>query len=130
MQKRTKIIASLLFLATLASLIAINTAFADDSGLETIDNQDLTFTPAPLSASAFSNVTIMTGQTWYFFAESAGGVGAVSFQWYQGTTMLSGQTDMVLATTQAAAGTYTYTCQVRDDAGTVVTTNPITLTVR
>jgi hypothetical protein len=129
MQKTTKIIFSLLFLATIASLLAINTAFADDSGLELLDNQELTYTPGPLAASAFCSVTIMKGQTWYFFAESVGGVGAVSFQWYQGTTMLAGQTDMVLAATQSAAGTYTYTCQVTDEAGTTVTTNAIILTV-
>jgi hypothetical protein len=129
MQKTTKVIFSLLFLATLASLLAINTAFADDSGLELLGDQELAFTPGPLAASAFCSVTVMRGQTWYFFAESVGGVGAVRFQWYQGTTMLAGQTDMVLAATQSGAGTYTYTCQVTDEAGTIVTTNGIILTV-
>ena len=84
----------------------------------------------PLSASAFCSVTIMTGQTWYFFAHSSGGIGPYSFQWYEGTTALSGQTSMLLPITKTTAGTYTYTCKVTDSQGTMVTSNPITLTVK
>jgi hypothetical protein len=83
----------------------------------------------PPSASAFCSVTVMTGQTWYFFAHSAGSVGPNTYQWYEGTTMLQGQTSMLLPTTKTTAGTYTYTCKVTDAEGTTANSNTITLTV-
>lgn len=53
-----------------------------------------------LRASAFSNVTILRGWTWWFFAQSIGGKGPYTFQWYEGTTALQGQTSMVLPITK------------------------------
>jgi pimeloyl-ACP methyl ester carboxylesterase len=84
-------------------------------------------TPA-LSVSAFCSVTIMTGQTWYFFAHYSGGLGPYSLQWYEGNTLLIGQTSMLLPITKNAAGTYAYTCKVADTQGTT-TSNTITLAV-
>jgi rhodanese-related sulfurtransferase len=88
-------------------------------------------TPAqtPLAASAFCSVSIMTGQTWYFFAHSCGGTGSCTYQWYEGTSMLAGQTSMLLPVTKTTAGTYTYTCKITDTQSTTATSNPITLTV-
>jgi pimeloyl-ACP methyl ester carboxylesterase/predicted MPP superfamily phosphohydrolase len=83
----------------------------------------------PPSASAFCSVTVVTGQTWYFFAHSAGSVGPITYQWYESTTLLTGQTSMLLQITKTTAGTYTYSCKVTDAEGTTATTNPITLTV-
>jgi pimeloyl-ACP methyl ester carboxylesterase len=83
----------------------------------------------PPSASAFCSVTVMTGQTWYFFAHSAGSVGPNTYQWYEGTTLLAGQTSMLLPITKTTAGTYTYTCRVTDAEGTTANSNAITLTV-
>jgi pimeloyl-ACP methyl ester carboxylesterase len=83
----------------------------------------------PPTVSAFTSVTMMTGQTWYFFANSAGTAGPNTYQWYEGTTMLTGQTSMLLVMTKATAGTYTYTCKVTDVEGTSATSNTVTLTV-
>ncbi len=83
----------------------------------------------PPSASAFCNVSVMTGQTWYFFAHSAGSVGPNTYQWYEGNTMLTGQTSMLLPITKTTAGTYTYTCKVTDAEGTTANSNTVTLTV-
>jgi hypothetical protein len=129
MQRKTKkVIFSLLFLATLASLIAINAAWADD-GTSPLTDTQAADAPQPLTVSAFCNVTILNGETWYFFADASGGVGTVTFQWYQGTAMIAGQNSMLFAATPTAPGTYTYTCQVTDDSGTTITSNAVVLTV-
>ena len=83
----------------------------------------------PPSASAFCSVTVTTGQTWYFFAHSSGTVGPNTYQWNEGTTILTGQTSMLMPVTKTTAGTYTYTCKVTDAEGTTATSNTITLTV-
>jgi hypothetical protein len=83
----------------------------------------------PPSASAFSSATVMTGQTWYFFAHSAGSAGPNTYQWYEGTTLLTGQTSMVLPITKTTTGSYTYTCKIVDSEGVTTTSNSITLTV-
>jgi hypothetical protein len=82
-----------------------------------------------LSASAFCSATIITGQTWYFFVHSSGGIGSKTYQWYEGATPLTGQTSMLLPTTKTTAGTYIYTCKITDTIGTTTTSNTITLTV-
>ena len=84
---------------------------------------------APVSASAFCNASIMAGQTWYFFAHSTGGVGQCTYQWYEGTTLLAGQTSMIFPATKATAGTYTYYCKINDSLGSTTNSNTITLTV-
>jgi hypothetical protein len=89
------------------------------------------FTQLPtLRASAFCNVTVLKGWTWYFFAHSLGGVGTQTYQWYEGSTMLAGQNSLVLAVTKDTAGTYNYFLRVTDSAGSVTDTNIVTLTVR
>lgn len=82
-----------------------------------------------LRASAFSDVTVMPGWTWWFFAHSTGGVGARTFQWYEGTTLLQGQTSMVLPIMKTAPGTYTFYCKVTDSQGATAYSSPVTLTV-
>jgi hypothetical protein len=88
----------------------------------------LVYYPA-LAASAFSSVTVMRGLTWNFFVQSTGGVGPYTYQWYEGSTLIAGQTSMILSMNKAAAGTYTYTCIVTDSYGNAATTNVITMTV-
>jgi pimeloyl-ACP methyl ester carboxylesterase len=83
----------------------------------------------PPSVSAFCSVSVITGQTWYFFAHSAGTFGPNTYQWFEGNTILTGQTSMVLPITKTAAGTYVYTCKVIDAEGTTATSNTVTLTV-
>jgi hypothetical protein len=92
-------------------------------------------TPAPiqtstaLSASAFTTVSVIRGQSWYFFVQALGGVYPYKIQWYENNVLMSGQTDSVLIIAKAATGTFSYYATVTDTAGTKVTTNTVTLTV-
>ena len=81
------------------------------------------------SASAFCNVSVMKGQTWYFFVHANKGTAPYTFQWYEGTTPIAGQTSMVLPITKTTSGTYTYYCMVTDADGAVANSNTVTLSV-
>lgn len=85
--------------------------------------------PVSPSASAFSSVTVLSGWTWWFFVHSNGGVAPYTYQWYEGTTPIQGQTSMVLSVTKTARGVYEYYCQVTDSQGITINTNTISLTV-
>jgi hypothetical protein len=93
-----------------------------------ITNYSMVVRASP-SASAFSSVTVFRGWAWCFFVHSSGGVGAHTYQWYEGTTIMQGQTSMVLSVSRPVAGTYTYFCQVTDSDGASANSNTITLTV-
>jgi hypothetical protein len=87
------------------------------------------YLPQQPAASAFSSVTVLPGWTWNFFVHSNGGVGPHTYQWYEGTTLLQGQTFMVLTVTKTVPGTYTFYCKVVDAQGTTANSNAVTLTV-
>ncbi len=80
-------------------------------------------------ASAFTSVTVLSGWTWWFFAHSTGGVGASTYQWYEGATLLQGQTSMLLSVTKTSPGTYTFFCRATDSDTQAINTNAVTLTV-
>ena len=82
-----------------------------------------------VQASAFCNVTVIPGWTWWFFAQGTGGVGALTYQWFEGSTLLQGQTSMVLAVTKNTPGTYAYYCKVTDSLGSAINSNAVYLTV-
>ncbi len=82
-----------------------------------------------LSASALSDVTVKTGQTWNLLVQSSGGIGQHTYQWYEGTTLLSGQTSQLLPVNKSTTGTYTYSCKVTDSIGNTASSNIVTLTV-
>jgi hypothetical protein len=84
----------------------------------------------PVAASAFTDVSVMAGQTWYFCVNSNGGTGNHKYQWYEGSTLLAGQTSMVLPVSKSSPGTYTFTCKVTDSDWTTATSNAVTLTVK
>ena len=83
----------------------------------------------PLAASAFSSATVFPGWTWNFFVHNAGGAAPYTYQWYENTTLLAGQTKMVLPATKSAPGTYTFYCKVTDSQGSTTNSNTVTLTV-
>jgi pimeloyl-ACP methyl ester carboxylesterase len=83
-----------------------------------------------MQASAFCNVTVLTGWTWWFFVQPTGGSGVYTYQWFEGSTLLQGQTSMVLAMTKNTPGTYAYFCKVTDSNGYSVNSNPVYLTAR
>jgi alpha-beta hydrolase superfamily lysophospholipase len=84
---------------------------------------------AGLKATAFCDVTVLPGWTWWFFAHGTGGVGTRTYQWYEGTTLLQGQTAMVLPVTKNTPGTYTFYCKVTDSEGAAAYSNTVTLKV-
>jgi pimeloyl-ACP methyl ester carboxylesterase len=83
-----------------------------------------------LQATAFCNVTLIPGWTWWFFVQGSGGIGAYTYQWFEGSTLLQGQTSMLLAVTKNTPGTYAYFCKITDSAGAAVNSNAVYLTVR
>ncbi len=118
MRKKTVyVFLSVLVLTAFASSLVLTSAKADDSD------------DPPLAASAFCDVTVLTGDNWYLVGMASGGVGNYAYQWYQGTTMLAGQTSMLLLTANNVPGTYTYTLVVTDDTGSRATSNVVTITV-
>jgi hypothetical protein len=96
----------------------------DASGVSSIPTP-----PTPPSASAFSNAMVLPGWRWLFFVHSAGGAAPYTYQWYENTTLLVGQTSMVLAATKNTPGTYTFYCKITDSTGTTANSNNVTLTV-
>jgi hypothetical protein len=82
-----------------------------------------------LDVSAFCSVTVMPGWTWWFFVHNKGGVAPYTYQWYEGLTLLQGQTSMVLPVSKSTPGVYSYYCRVTDKDGTTTTSNAVTLTV-
>jgi len=82
-----------------------------------------------LKATAFCDVTVMPGWTWNFFVHSNGGLGSHTYQWYEGTTPLQGQTSLILTVTKNTLGKYTYYCKVTDSEGATTNSNTVTLTV-
>ena len=82
-----------------------------------------------LRASAFCNVTVIPGWTWWFFVHPSGGTGVYTYQWFEGSTLLPGQTSMVIAVTKNTPGTYAYLCKVTDSYGSSVNSNAVYLTI-
>ncbi len=82
-----------------------------------------------LDVTARTSVTVISGWTWYFYAQNLGGNGPFTYQWYEGLNPIQGQTGMVLPMTKAAPGVYSFYCRVTDKGGTTTTSNYVTLTV-
>jgi hypothetical protein len=82
-----------------------------------------------LQASAFCNVTVLPGWTWWFFVQPTGGSRGYTYQWFEGSTLLQGQTSMVIAVTKTTPGTYAYFCKVTDSNGESINSNAVYLTV-
>ncbi len=94
-------------------------------------NTALTSSPISntLDATAFQSVTVSPGWTWWFFTQTKGGITPYTYQWYEGSTPIQGQTDAVLAVTKNTPGTYRFYCRVTSKDGSTTTSNNVTLTV-
>ncbi len=125
------LILSTIVLAGLAASFAITNVKADDeSDIEFLLSLPPPPPPAPVSASAFGDAEIMTDWTWCIIAQGSGGSGTYTYQWYEGATLLAGQTDLLLAVTKATPGIYNYTCKVTDSAdGASAVSNAVVLNV-
>jgi hypothetical protein len=82
-----------------------------------------------LTATARNSVTVLPGWTWWFFVQSTGGVQPITYQWYDASGPIAGQTSMLLPVTKNAPGNYTLFCRVSDSEGQIVNTANITMTV-
>ncbi len=83
----------------------------------------------PLFATAFQNVTVFPGWNWYFFVQYQGGGAPYTFQWYENTTALAGQTNAWLPVTKNARGVYNFYCRVSDSTGLVANSTTVSMTV-
>jgi alpha-beta hydrolase superfamily lysophospholipase len=85
--------------------------------------------PSPLMASASqSSTAVTTGNIASLYAYPSGGISPYTYQWYQGTSQV-GTNNNILAFYPATAGAYTYYCKITDAEGTATNTNVMTLTV-
>jgi len=76
---------------------------------------------------ASSTVTVDVSVT--FTVNASGGTKPYSYQWYEETTLLSGQTSSTLSISKSVAGTYRFYCRVTDAGGQTADSNAVTLTV-
>jgi pimeloyl-ACP methyl ester carboxylesterase len=78
-------------------------------------------------------LTVLTGQTGIFSVNASGTVAPYTYQWYQGSNLLTGQTkpQLSLPTTKSnEGGSYPYYCIVTDAEGKTINSNAVTLTVQ
>jgi hypothetical protein len=113
-----------------AGVIAFPPASQQDvpSGWSQVGVGTGTFLPA-VQARAFTNVAVLPGWTWWFFVQGTGGVGALTYQWYDVSGPIAGQTSMLLPMAKNTPGTYSFFCRVTDSVGQVINSNNVTLTV-
>jgi hypothetical protein len=83
----------------------------------------------PVRATAFTSVTVLPGWSWNFFVHSSGGIGARTYQWYDASGVIAGQTSMVLTVSKNTPGTYAFFCKVTDSVGQTANSQNVTLTV-
>jgi hypothetical protein len=76
-----------------------------------------------------TSTTLTSGQTASFIALASGGTSPYTYQWYEGTTIMTGQTSSTFTTTKSTVGTYSFSCKVTDSKSATATSSPATLTV-
>lgn len=82
----------------------------------------------PMAVSATPTTTSVTaGQSATFAVSASGGTAPLTYQWYEGTSLLAGKTFAQLTTTKDALSYSTYYCQVTDAEGTTLKSNLVTL---
>jgi hypothetical protein len=83
----------------------------------------------PTAFALNHNPSVKVGQTATVTASASGGVWPYSFQWYEGSNALPGQTNAQLALTKTAPGTYTYYCIIQDAERITSQSNTVSLSV-
>ena len=90
-------------------------------------------TQAPTLAVSATPIgsSVLAGTTVTFTTTVSGGVAPYTYQWYQGTNLLTGQTNfqLQLTTSTNTAGSQSFYSQVTDLQGTTTNSNSVTLTV-
>jgi sugar lactone lactonase YvrE len=93
-------------------------------------NPTATGTPTQLAASIYpTSSTVIEGQLAAFAITPSGGMPPYKYLWYEGTTIMTGQTSATLTITKNAAGTHIYRCKVIDSESNTANSNPATLAV-
>jgi len=83
----------------------------------------------PLTASATASSSQVTiGQSATLTVTASGGLAPLSYQWYEGTSAMSGQTSTQLTVTKSAAGLFSYYCKVTDSGSRTANSNPVSIT--
>ena len=102
-----------------------------DSGGRTVNSNTVSLTVVPqLTASATpASDTVVTGESATFSVSASGGQSPYTYQWYEGTTLLTGATSSQLTVTKSTVGSYSYYCRVGDSGGRTVNSNTVSLTV-
>ena len=84
---------------------------------------------SPAVLASMSNPSLLTGQTAIVYALASGGIPPYTYQWYEGTNALPGQTNAQLTVTKTTPGTYTFYCNSLDAERTTSVSNTVTLSV-
>jgi pimeloyl-ACP methyl ester carboxylesterase len=83
-----------------------------------------------LTASCSSSAaSVQTGQSATISVSISGGPAPYTYQWFEGSTALTGQTAAQLTMTKTTPGTYTYFCRVNDSIGGITNSSVTTLIV-
>jgi hypothetical protein len=86
--------------------------------------------PEPLIASVTpTSTTITTEEEATFTMSASGGTSPYTYQWYEGTNAISGETSTQLTVSKSSAGSYSYYCKVTDSESATSNSNTVTLTV-
>ncbi len=83
----------------------------------------------PAAFALMHNPSVKVGQTAIVTASASGGVWPYSFQWYEGSNAIPGQTNAQLALTKTTPGTYTYYCVIQDSERITSQSNTVSLSV-
>ena len=105
-----------------------------DSAGQTVSSNKVTLTvtspSAALEASASPvSTAATTGQSVSFAASVSGGTTPYTYQWFEGTNLVSGQTNAQLTITKDTAGSYAYYCKITDADGKTIDSNTVALEV-
>lgn len=86
--------------------------------------------PTQLAASISpTSSTVIVGQLAAFAITPSGGLPPYNYQWYEGTTIMTGKTSATLTIIKDETGTYVYRCKVMDSQSNTANSNPATLAV-
>jgi PKD repeat protein/ribosomal protein L40E len=117
-----------------ADTYTVELTVTDDDDLTDTTTKTITIgggiQPTELTASVSpTSKTLNAGQQATFTVTATGGTAPYTYQWYEGTSPISGETNSQLTITKNTADTYTYYCKVTDNEQHTVNSNTATLTV-
>jgi len=113
-----------------AGTITFYCKVTESSGQTANSNQvTLTVVPALTASAAQTSSTVTTGQQATFTVNASGGTPPYTYQWYEGATPITGQTQATLTTSKSTAGSYTFYSRVMDSAGRSADSSQVTLLV-